>query len=217
MKSIYDFIVFLFHFVLKIDQYLEQIVADHGQMTYLILFAIVFMETGLVITPILPGDSLLFAAGAIAGKGLIDVKITMILTIIAAIIGDTVNYACGRFFGEKLMAKKYKFFKQEYIDKSHKFYEKYGQKTIILCRFIPIVRTFAPFIAGLGKMNYVSFMTYNVVGAFAWVIIFMGAGYFFGGLPIIRESMTMTMFGVIFVSILPLLWEIYKARFSKQA
>lgn len=213
---LYQWIQFLIQFILKIDHHLEQIVLTYGSWTYLILFIIVFLETGLVVTPILPGDSLLFTAGAIAGKGLIDVKVIIPLTIIAAILGDTVNYTCGRFFGQKMFDGKYKFFKKEYIDKSQAFYDKHGNKTIILCRFIPIIRTFAPFLAGFGKMSYTSFMTYNVVGAFAWVFIFVGGGYFFGGLPIIRESMTMTMFGIIFISILPLFYEIIKTRYTKK-
>ena len=207
----YEFIIFLFHFILKIDQYLDVIVRDYGMLTYGILFLIVFCETGLVVTPILPGDSLLFAAGALSARGAINLHYLVLLVIVAAILGDTVNYTIGKYFGERLFKGRSRFFKKSYLDKTHHFYEKYGNKTIVFCRFVPIVRTFAPFIAGVGKMNYLKFMSYNIVGGMAWAMIFVYGGYFFGNVPVIRESLTLMIIVIIAVSLMPIAVEIVKS------
>lgn len=206
----YEFMIFLINFILKIDQYLDVLIRDYGLMTYVILFLIVFCETGLVVTPILPGDSLLFAAGALSARGGLNVHYLVLIIMVAAIIGDTVNYSIGKYFGEKLFRTQSRFFKKEYLDKTHDFYARYGNKTIVFCRFVPIVRTFAPFIAGVGKMNYLKFMAYNVVGAIAWSLLFVYGGYFFGNIPIIRRSLTLMIFLIIGISLLPLAFEIFK-------
>jgi membrane-associated protein len=210
LEHLYEFIFFLFHFILKIDQYLGAIVKDYGVLSYFILFLIIFCETGLVFTPILPGDSLLFAAGALCGRDLLNFKLLTILVIVAAVLGDTLNYTVGKYFGEKLFKENNRFLKKDYIDRTHAFYDTYGAKAIIFCRFIPIVRTFAPFIAGFGKMHYLKFMTYNILGGILWAVIFISGGYFFGDLPVIRESLTLAVMGIIFLSLLPLLFEIMK-------
>src|SRR5688572_32081799 len=176
-----EFIKSLLDFVLHIDQHLVEIVQDYQTWTYLILFLIIFAETGLVVTPILPGDSLLFAAGAIIAKpetGL-SIFVMLVLLIVAAILGDLVNYHIGKYIGPKAFSGHYRFLKAEYLNKTHAFYEKHGVKTIIYARFIPIIRTFAPFVAGIGTMTYGKFATYNVVGGIAWVSSFLFLGYFF--------------------------------------
>lgn len=207
-----DFVYFMVNFVLKIDQYLELIIKDYGALTYLILFLIVFCETGLIVTPILPGDSLLFVAGAIASRGLLDIRLLLLFIASAAIIGDMTNYTIGRFFGVSLFKRESRFLKKSYIEKTHKLFEKYGNKAIVLCRFVPIVRTFTPFIAGFGQMSYGKFMFYNVVGGIAWSVIFLLGGYFFGELPIIKKSLTLTIIGIVFLSMLPMFIEIWRAR-----
>ncbi len=207
-----QFFSFVVHFILKIDVYLETIVQDYGTTTYGILFLIIFAETGLVVTPFLPGDSLLFAAGALAGRGALEIGTLFAIVIVAAVAGDTVNYAIGKFFGEKLFRDQSRFLKKEYIERTNRFYERYGAKAIIFCRFVPIVRTFAPFVAGFGQMNYGKFTLYNVSGAILWSVVFLTAGYFFGDLPVVRKSMTMMILGIIVLSVLPLVYEVYKAR-----
>lgn len=207
-----DLVFFLFNFVLKIDQYLEIIIKDYGALTYLILFLIIFCETGLIITPILPGDSLLFVAGAIASRGLLDIRLLFLLITSAAILGDMVNYTVGRFFGVSLFKRKSRFLKKEYIDKTHAIFEKYGNKAIVLCRFVPIVRTFTPFIAGFGQMHYGKFMTYNVVGGISWAVIFLLGGYYFGEMPFIKNSLTLTIIGIVILSCIPMIVEIIRAK-----
>lgn len=204
----------LIDFVLHIDQHLIEIVRDYKSWTYLILFLIIFAETGLVVTPILPGDSLLFAAGAIVAKPESGLSILLMcgLLMLAAVLGDLVNYHVGRFIGVKAFSGKYKFLKVEYLMKTQHFYEKHGGKTIIYARFIPIIRTFAPFVAGIGTMSYGKFASFNVVGGVAWVCSFLLLGYFFGGLPIIKENFTLVIFGIIFISILPPLIELIKSK-----
>ena len=201
-----DFFVFLFQFILKIDKYLETIILNYGVFVYVILFLIVFCETGLIVTPILPGDSLLFAVGAFSARGLLDFPLVVVLIMTAAILGDSVNYFVGRKFGAFFFREHSRYLKTSYIDNTNRFYEKYGSKTIVYARFVPIIRTFAPFIAGFGKMNYSKFMIYNVFGGIAWTLIFTLFGFFFGELPIIRESITMMTLGIIVVSVLPLLF-----------
>ncbi len=193
-------------FILHVDVYLAELVANYGTWVYAILFLIIFCETGLVVTPFLPGDSLLFVAGTLAalGDNHINVHLMVLLLTIAAILGDASNYLIGKFFGEKLFSKPdSKIFKQSYLKKTHDFYEKHGGKTIILARFVPIVRTFAPFIAGMGRMNYGRFFSYNVVGGIVWVALFMYAGYFFGSAPFVQENLSLLIFLIIFVSIIP--------------
>ncbi len=208
-----DIIFQLFDFILHIDKHLAEIMQEYGTLTYAILFLIVFCETGLVVTPFLPGDSLLFAAGALAPIGNLNVFLLAVLLFIAAVIGDSVNYSIGKFIGPKVFEKKNsKIFKAEYLLKTQKFYDKYGSKTIVIARFVPIVRTFAPFLAGVGNMDYKKFIFYNVFGAFLWITLFVFAGYLFGGLPIIKKNFTLVIFAIIFISILPAVIEYIKAK-----
>jgi membrane-associated protein len=203
-----EFLNVLIDFVLHLDTYLTEIVAQYGLLTYALLFGIVFAETGLVVTPFLPGDSLLFAAGAIAALGSLNVWLLTGLLIIAAILGDTVNYWIGHYFGRKIVDNpKIKFINQEHIDKTEQFYKKHGGKTIILARFVPIVRTFAPFVAGVGTMDYKKFITYNVVGGVIWVVIFTLAGYYFGNLPFIQDNFHYAIFVIIILSLIPVIYE----------
>ena len=208
----------LIDFILHIDQHLIELAQTYGLWIYAILFLIVFCETGLVVTPFLPGDSLLFAAGAVAALGGMNVHIAAALLLAAAVIGDAVNFAIGKYFGEKLFAKPdSRVFKREYLDKTHAFYEKYGGKTIILARFVPIVRTFAPFVAGMGNMHYGRFIRYNIIGALMWVGLLTYAGYFFGELPVVKNNFGLVVIGIIVVSVLPMAVEIAKAKWGKKA
>lgn len=208
----------LIDFVLHIDQHLIELTQTYGLWIYAILFLIVFCETGLVVTPFLPGDSFLFAAGAVAALGGMNVHIAAALLLAAAVIGDAVNFAIGKYFGEKLFAKPdSRVFKREYLDKTHAFYEKYGGKTIILARFVPIVRTFAPFVAGMGNMHYGRFIRYNIIGALMWVGLLTYAGYFFGELPVVKNNFGLVVIGIIVVSVLPMAVEIAKAKWGKKA
>jgi len=204
----------LIDFVLHIDDHLVEIVNSYQTWTYLILFLIIFAETGLVVTPFLPGDSLLFAAGAIIAKPETDLNIYFmcVLLITAGILGDMVNYHVGKYIGPKAFSGKIKFLKKEYLDKTQDFYDKHGGKTIIYARFIPIVRTFAPFIAGIGTMTYSRFSSYNIVGAILWVVSFLFLGYFFGGLPIIKDNFTLVIFAIIILSVLPPLLEVLRSK-----
>jgi membrane-associated protein len=179
-----------------------------------ILFAIIFAETGLVVTPFLPGDSLLFAAGALAAQysDVLNVFLLWALLLVAAIIGDTVNYALGSYFGARAFEKYPRIFRPEYLEKTSAFYEKYGGKTIILARFVPIVRTFAPFVAGVGKMNYRTFVTYNVVGGFAWVTLFIFAGFLFGNVPFFKDNFEIVAVVIVLLSVLPMVYEYFQAR-----
>ena len=208
----------LIDFILHIDQHLIELTQTYGLWIYAILFLIVFCETGLVVTPFLPGDSLLFAAGAVAALGGMNVQIAAALLLAAAVIGDALNFAIGKYFGEKLFAKPdSRVFKREYLDKTHAFYEKYGGKTIILARFVPIVRTFAPFVAGMGNMHYGRFIRYNIIGALMWVGLLTYAGYFFGELPVVKNNFGLVVIGIIAVSVLPMAVEIAKAKWGKKA
>ncbi len=204
----------LLDFVLHIDQHLVDIVNNYQTWTYLILFLIIFAETGLVITPILPGDSLLFAAGAIIAKPetALNIVVMLALLIAAAILGDMVNYHVGKYLGPKAFSGRYRFLKVEYLNKTREFYTKHGGKTIIYARFIPIIRTFAPFVAGIGTMTYGRFAAYNVVGGVAWVTSFLLLGYFFGRLPIIKDNFTLVVFAIILISILPPFIEMYREK-----
>ena len=179
----------------------------------LLLFGIIFAETGLVVTPFLPGDSLLFAAGAIASTGALKILIIYFLLFVAAVLGDSVNYSIGKYLGKKVVSKNW--INQKYLDKTEKFYDKYGNKTIVLARFMPIVRTFAPFVAGIGKMHYARFIFYNILGAFLWVTIFLFGGFFFGNLPFVKDHFSIIVFTIIFVSLIPAIWEFVKYRREK--
>lgn len=204
----------LVDFILHLDVHLNEIIQNFGIWTYLILFLIIFLETGVVITPFLPGDSLLFAAGSFAALGSLNVWVLFFTLIIAAILGDTINYWIGHYIGPKAFSGNIRFLKKEYLDRTHEFYEKHGGKTIILARFIPIIRTFAPFVAGIGAMNYSRFLVYNVVGAFIWVTLFTFGGYFFGNLPIIKENFTLAILAIILISVLPGVVEFLRERFK---
>jgi len=206
------FLTKLIDFILHIDIHLVELVHNYGILTYAILFGIIFAETGLVVTPFLPGDSLLFASGAIAAIGSLNVFLIWAVLVCAAIFGDTANYWIGHFFGEKLIASKLSIIKKEHIDKTRSFYDKHGGKTIILARFVPIVRTFAPFVAGIGKMHYGKFISYNIVGGIAWVTLFTFAGYFFGNIPAVKHNLTIVIFGIIGISVIPIILETIKAK-----
>lgn len=197
-------------FILHLDKYLNILIQNFGAWTYAILFLIVFAETGLVVTPFLPGDSLLFAAGAFAAVGSLNVLILAFTLAAAAVLGDTINYSTGKFLGSKAFEKYPKIFKKEYLDKTHKFYEKYGAKTIVLARFVPIVRTFAPFVAGVGKMSYLKFLVYNLAGGILWVALFIFGGYFFGNIPVVKNNFSAVIIIIIIASIIPIAVEVWK-------
>jgi membrane-associated protein len=212
-----EVIQFLIDFVLHLDEHLATIIQNFGIWTYLLLFLIIFMETGLVITPFLPGDSLLFAAGAFAALGALNIWVLFVLLSLAAILGDTVNYWIGHYIGPRAFSGNVRFLKKEYLDRTHAFYEKHGGKTIILARFIPIIRTFAPFVAGIGAMTYDKFIVYNVVGGVAWVGIFLFVGYFFGNLPFVKDNFTIVILAIIFISVLPGVIEFVRERSRSKA
>lgn len=197
---------------LHLDEHLNTVISTYGTWTYLLLFLIIFMETGLVVTPFLPGDSLLFAAGTFAGMGSLNVWVLFISLSLAAIIGDTVNYWIGHYIGPRAFSGDVRFLKKEYLDRTHAFYEKHGGKTIILARFVPIVRTFAPFVAGIGAMTYGKFITYNIVGGIAWVGLFTFLGYFFGSLPFVQDNFSLVVIAIIIISVMPAVYEILKER-----
>jgi len=199
----------LFH----LDQYLSVIIQHYGTGTYLLLFLIIFGETGLVVTPFLPGDSLLFAAGAFAAIGSLDIKLLFLVVTIAAVLGDTVNYTIGKSIGHKIYTiEKVKFIKKEHLLKARAFYEKYGAMTIIIARFIPVIRTFAPFVAGIGEMSYTKFITYNIVGAVSWAALVTLMGFYFGNLPVVKNNFALVILAIIFISIMPALFEFTKQK-----
>jgi membrane-associated protein len=202
----------LVDFILHIDVHLAELIARYGTGTLVLLFLIVFAETGLVVTPFLPGDSLLFAAGAFAARGALDIGLLVPVLLVAAILGDTVNYWVGHKIGRRAFSGKIPFVKQEYLQRTESFYEKHGGKTIILARFVPIIRTFAPFVAGIGTMTYSRFFTYNVVGAILWVVLFTVGGYFFGNLPMVQRNFKLVILAIIVVSVMPIVVEYVRAR-----
>jgi membrane-associated protein len=205
------------HFFLHLDEYLNIIINMFGGYTYVILFLVIFVETGLVVMPILPGDSLLFIVGTLSGSGYLHIWISYITLLLAAILGDTLNYWIGYHLGAKLFSRKNsKLFNQAYLEKTREFYDKHGGKTIILARFLPVIRTFAPFVAGIGKMHYRTFLSYNIVGGFLWVTLLISAGYFFGGLPIIKNNFEYAIIGIVLISIVPMIGEYVKHKMSSK-
>ena len=202
----------LIDFVLHLDRHLGPIIRDYGAWTYLILFAIVFCETGLVVTPFLPGDSLLFLAGALAHQGSLSIAALAGVLSLAAVLGDTVNYWVGHFLGHRLLNAKRRIIKPEHLAKTHEFFEKYGAKTILMARFVPIVRTLAPFVAGLGRMSYGTFMSYNVAGGVGWVFVCTLAGYWFGRYEVVQKNFSLVALVIVILSLLPAVWEFWQAR-----
>ena len=194
--------MFIIDFILHIDQYINILIQNFGSLTYFILFIIIFLETGVIVTPFLPGDSLIFIAGAFAAQGSLNVVILFFVLSIAAILGDSLNYSIGNYLGEKIEKNK-SFIKPEHLQKTQNFYKKHGIKTIILARFVPIVRTIAPFVAGVGKMNYKKFLTYNIIGGLLWVTLFLFAGYFFGGIPFIEDNLNIIIIVILVLSVMP--------------
>lgn len=214
-----EFIQLVISFILHIDSHLVELFSQYGLWIYGILFLIIFCETGLVVTPFLPGDSLLFATGAlvaISGSAGLDVNVMALVVISAAILGNVVNYTIGRFFGEQLFRNPTsKIFRKDYLDKAHAFYEKHGGKAIVMTRFVPIVRTFAPFVAGMGRMCYKRFLMFNVLGALLWVGIFLYAGYYFGNIPSVRKNFTLVILAILVLSVMPIVYEVWKAKREK--
>jgi membrane-associated protein len=207
------FIETLLDYVIHLDKHLSLIIQDYGGWTYLILFLIVFCETGLVVTPFLPGDSLLFAVGTFAATGALDLGITIVLLTAAAVLGDAVNYAVGYRLGPRVFRKEgVRFLNREYLDRTHRFYERHGPKTIVIARFVPIIRTFAPFVAGIGRMSYPRFALYNVTGGVGWIVSLTVGGYLFGNIPVVRQNFTLVIFAIIAISILPGVIELLRQR-----
>jgi membrane-associated protein len=211
-----ELILKLVDIFLHLDEYLGAVIQDYGTLTYLLLFVVIFMETGLVVTPFLPGDSLIFAAGTFAGLGSLNPFVIFGLLSFAAILGDTVNYWIGHYIGPRAFSGNIRFLKKEYLDRTHAFYEKHGGKTIILARFIPIIRTFAPFIAGVGAMTYGKFITYNIIGGLAWVAIFTFMGYFFGNLEVVQQNFSLVIMAIILISVMPAVVEFVKEKLRQR-
>ncbi len=210
-----EYIKLFFDFIMHIDVYLSNIIQNYGLWTYLILFIIIFWETGVVIFPFVPGDSLLFTAGTFAAKDAINIWWLFLLLSAAAIIGDTVNYWIGHYVGPKIFHRQnVRFLKKKYLEQTHQFYERYGGKTIIFARFIPIIRTFAPFVAGIGAMTYWKFISYNIIGGIAWVAICLLAGYLFGNLPVVKNNFTLVIFAIILISIMPGIIEFLRHKYQ---
>jgi membrane-associated protein len=208
-----EFVKSVLDFILHLDTHLSGLIQTYGAWTYGLLFVIIFCETGLVVTPFLPGDSLIFAAGTFAARGDLNVVLLFVLLAAAAVVGDTVNYWIGKIVGPKVFHKeKSRIFKKAYLDRTHSFYEKYGAETIIIARFVPIVRTFAPFVAGIGKMSYGRFLSYNIIGGIGWVALFTFGGYFFGNIPFVRKNFSLVIIAIIIISLIPAVVEVMKHR-----
>lgn len=213
MDLLKDFIDLFLH----LDRHLSELIASYGTSTYAILFLIIFCETGLVVTPFLPGDSLLFAAGTFAGMGALNPVLLFLLLFAASVIGDSTNYWIGRYIGPRAFSGTIRFLRREYLDRTRDFYARHGRKTVILARFLPIVRTFAPFVAGVGQMPYRRFLQMSLIGSLAWVGLFVGAGYFFGNLPVVRDHFSLVVMGIIGISVLPMAIETVRARLAARA
>ncbi len=208
-----DIIIYFIDFFIHLDKYMPVIIKSFGIWAYVIVFLVIFCETGLVVTPILPGDSLLFALGSLAALCALDIEILLISLCIAAVAGDTVNYAIGHFIGPKVFHyEDGRFFKKEYLIKAHQFYEKHGGKTIIIARFMPIIRTFAPFVAGIGAMTYSKFILYNIAGGIAWICTFLLGGYYFGNIPAVKNNFTIVIVVIVIISVLPGFIEYWRQR-----
>jgi membrane-associated protein len=214
MPPIGDLVSYVLHF----DKHLAYIMEYFGLWCYLLFFVVIFAETGLVVTPFLPGDSLIFALGALAAGGSLNITSIFVILAAAAVLGDNANYAVGKYLGSMILKKEGAWFlKKEHIERTHRFYERYGSKTIVLARFVPIVRTFAPFVAGVGRMSYATFFTYNIVGGLLWVSLFVFGGYFFGSRPIVKENFSIVIFAIIFISVLPAIIEVIRETRRKSA
>ena len=214
-----EIIQYLIDLFLHLDEHLHDIIVAYGTWTYGLLFLVIFMETGLVVTPFLPGDLLLFAAGTFASPALgspLNIWLLWLLLVIAAVGGDTVNYWIGHYIGPRAFSGEVRFLKKEYLDRTHAFYEKHGGKTIILARFVPIIRTFAPFVAGVGSMTYGHFISYNVIGGLLWVTLFTFGGYFFGNLPFVKDNFSLVVIAIILISVMPAVWEVGKEWAAKK-
>ena len=205
----------LINLFVHLDEYLSVMITRYGTWTYLMLFFVIFMETGFVVTPFLPGDSLLFAAGTFAALGALDVALLFVLLFGAAVLGDTINYWIGHAIGPRVFTMNSRWFKREYLERTHRFYERHGGKTIFLARFIPIIRTFAPFVAGVGAMTYGRFLTYNVVGGFVWTAGFLFLGYFFGNIPVVKDNFSLVVLAIILISLAPMGYELLASRLRR--
>ncbi len=212
----FEFVKMVLDFIIHIDVHLSELIRSYGTWTYLILFVIIFCETGLVVAPLLPGDSLLFAAGTFAARGDFSILWLFVLLSIAAVLGDTANYWIGNYAAPKVFHNEnVRFLNRKYLDRTHEFYEKYGGKTIIIARFVPIIRTFAPFVAGIGSMTYGRFISYNVIGGILWIAAFAYAGFFFGNIPMVKRNFTLVIFAIIILSVMPGVIEIIKHKMKK--
>lgn len=206
-----------FEIIMHLDKHLDAVVRSYGVLTYAMLFLIIFCETGLVVTPLLPGDSLLFAAGTIASLGSLNLTLLVLTLSTAAILGDTINYWAGHICGQRIFSKeKSLFFNREYLDRTHRFYEKYGGKTIIIARFVPVIRTFAPFVAGIGSMTYMRFIIYNITGGVAWIMFFVLAGNFFGNISFVRQNFSIVILTIIFLSVMPGIIEFMRHKYRSK-
>lgn len=211
-----ELLLWFWDLLVHLDRHLAALVTQYGPWIYALLFLIIFCETGLVVTPFLPGDSLLFVAGTLWAASAMDVHLLVIVLIVAAILGDSVNYAIGAYLGPKVFHwEQSRFFNRRALDRTHEFYERHGGKTIIIARFVPLIRTFAPFVAGIGSMTYSRFLAFNVIGAVVWVVSLVYAGYFFGNIPVIRNNLTLVIFGIIGLSLAPIALELAKARLRR--
>lgn len=213
-----EYVKYLFDLFLHLDKHLAEIITTYQTWTYAILFFVIFAETGFVVTPFLPGDSLLFAAGSFAAlsNSPLNIHLIALILVVAAVIGDSINYSIGRLIGPKIFEQeKIRFLKKEYLIKTHQFYERHGGKTIILARFIPIVRTFAPFVAGVGEMTYFKFISYNIIGGVAWILLFVYAGFYFGNLPFVKNNFSYVIVAIIFISVIPMIIEFIKHKIKK--
>ena len=211
-----NIISYVIDLIMHLDTYLGSFIQTFGVWSYVLLFGIIFCETGLVVLPFLPGDSLLFAAGALAAIGSLNIWALFFVLCAAAILGDTINFWIGSFIGEKVFTEKSRFFKKEYFDRTHKFFDKYGSKTIILARFVPIIRTFAPFLAGVGKMRYIKFLIYNMIGGVLWISLLLFSGYYFCNFPFVKNNFSIVVIVIIIISLIPVFIEYYKSRKDKK-